>query len=320
MKSVSDLIDSGVKRISAHQLMLLHGAPLNNPESRERWHFKTKFRVVARNIGNYTGEPIVEIEEIVVDTPTFPFAEYLEARIFHLLLTIFFYEGNYEEFFELAEQFGVKPFDLVARMAESIEKSPEAFQHVIDDFIRESREELFDTKEECIDWSRRHFDGLADGSIGGNLLSKYSMIGRFYVFDEGIEFLKTSLLEVLDGPSESQMEMLDAVVGYLRAVMLHVPFEESLMRSPTWTTQYDVEAWRSETYSLPLKLYRLSETQELSTAVSAETRAKIMTRIKTFGEHPSGLGKFTRTMFATDLRREVVSKPAGLHEGLSIAQ
>ncbi len=30
-----------------------------------------------------------------------------------------------------------------------------------------------------------------------------------------------------------------------------------------------------------------------------------------FGEHPAGLGKFTRTLFAHDLRRSLVTHPAG---------
>ncbi|HEX4932309.1 MAG TPA: cobalamin-dependent protein, partial [Gemmatimonadaceae bacterium] len=79
MQSVSDLLDSGVKRVSAHQLMLLHGAPLSNPDQRARFGFKTKWRVVARNLGNYgTGEDLVEVEEMVVETPTFSYAEYFE--------------------------------------------------------------------------------------------------------------------------------------------------------------------------------------------------------------------------------------------------
>ena len=65
MKAVNELIESGVKRVSAHQLMLLYGAPLSNPESRRQFGFQTRFRVVARNFGNYTGDPGVELEEIV---------------------------------------------------------------------------------------------------------------------------------------------------------------------------------------------------------------------------------------------------------------
>ena len=36
LKAVEELLDAGCKRISAHQLMLLHGAPLANPEIRSR--------------------------------------------------------------------------------------------------------------------------------------------------------------------------------------------------------------------------------------------------------------------------------------------
>jgi len=39
-------------------------------------------------------------------------------------------------------------------------------------------------------------------------------------------------------------------------------------------------------------------------------KAVIENRIRTFGEHPAGLGKFTRTMFARDFRRTVISVAA----------
>ena len=318
MRSVEGLLDSGVKRISAHQLMLLHGAPLNNPESREKWQFNTKFRVVARNIGNYTGEPVVEVEEIVVETPTFSFEEYLEARIFHLLLTIFYYEGNYEEFFEFAAEQGIKPFDLISTLSKMMDLAPAAFREVIDNFVQESRDELFDTKEECIEWSRQNFDALIDGAVGGNLLSKYSMIGRFYVFDEGLDFLEAAFKStVWSERSADRDEMLASVVGYLRTVLLHVPFGESLEKMPAWSTSFDVNQWRDEGYSRPLASYRLPTATLYMTAVEPDTREKIISRISTFGEHPAGLGKFTRTMFARDLRRSVqtqgsVSKDLGV--------
>ncbi len=312
MKSVEGLLESGVKRISAHQLMLLHGAPLNDPESRERWKFQTKFRVVARNIGNYTGEPVVETEEIVVETPTFSFDDYLESRVFHLLLTVFYYEGNYEEFFEFARQQGVSAFELTEKMSSILDEAPKPFQELIAEFLRESREELFDSKEDCIAWARENFDGLIDGHIGGNLLSKYSMIGRFYVFSEGLNFLSTSLKAVL-GPaaSESIAERLDAVVEYLRSVILHVPFSESLERTPQWHSKYDIEKWREDGYSRSLEEYDLVIPKNFETSIPTDVYAKLISRVQTFGEHPSGLGKFTRTLFARDLRRTLQSVAIG---------
>jgi radical SAM superfamily enzyme YgiQ (UPF0313 family) len=308
LNGIRDLMDAGVKRISAHQLMLLHGAPLSNPESRQQFGLKTMTRLVARDIGNYTGEPVMETEEMVVSTPTFSFEEYLDVRVFHLLLTIFYYEGNFEEAFEFARQRGVKAFDLVTQMQAMLEGAPPAFRQVIADFVRESREELFPSREECLAWARQHFEGLASGELGGNLLSKYSMIGRFYTLPEAVDFLR-DVLAVATGSQldDAGLEQLDAVMGYLRSVMLHVPFAESLSSAPVWNSSYDIEQWSAEQYSLPLSAYHFGEPRALPTVVDEERKAVIENRLRTFGEHPAGLGKFTRTMFARDFRRTVRS-------------
>lgn len=307
MKAVSDLLEAGVKRISAHQLMLLHGAPLSNPDSRRQFQFKTRFRVVARNIGDYTGSPVVETEEMVVETPTFSFDEYLEARVFHLLLTIFYYEGNFEEPFEYARQEGIKAFDVMVRMQKLLDQAPPKFRAMIDDFLKESQEELFPTKEACIEWAQRNFDALVDGSLGGNLLSKYSMLGRFYLTQEAIEFLETTISAAVDEAElRSEPAALHATTDYLRSVLLHVPFAEGLAANPEWATSYDVEAWHKDGYANHLEKYDLGRSVTFTTKVEADKRALIENRLATFGEHPSGLGKFTRTLFAQDLRRTVI--------------
>ena len=315
MKGIRDLMAAGVTRISAHQLMLLHGAPLSNPDSRKKFGLKTMFRVVARDIGNYTGEPVIETEEMVVSTPTFSFEEYLEVRVFHLLLTIFYYEGNFEEAFELAHQMGINAFDLVERMPSMLDQAPVAFRKVIDDFVRESREELFPSRAACLEWARANLAGLLSGELGGNLLSKYSMMGRFYATQEALDFLRTVLLaalgQQLDG---TRHEQVDTVIEYLRSVLLHCPFEENLQSAPVWETKYDVEAWSAAKYSKPLQDYRYPTPMTLATIVEPERKALIENRIRTFGEHPSGLGKFTRTLFARQLRRSVfaAASPAAL--------
>jgi hypothetical protein len=311
MQAVHDLLESGVKRISAHQLMLLHGAPLSNPESREQYGFQTRFRVVARNIGDYTGEPIIETEEMVVETPTFSFEDYLEARVFHLLLTIYYYEGNFEEAFEFARQEGIKPFDLIVRLQGMLDQAPIAFKQVIDDFVQESQDELFDTKEECIAWARHNFDGLIDGTLGGNLLSKYSMLGRFYVTKEGLDFLESGIEDALaDSLAETKSALLQAVMGYLRGALLYAPFAESLAATPYWTTSYNLEAWRRDGYKNCLETYPYPKPQTFRGTIEPERKALIESRIATFGEHPSQLGKFTRTMFARDLHRTFVTSKA----------
>lgn len=303
LQAVDELIESGVSRVAAHQLMLLHGAPLANPESRAKFQFDTRFRIVARNIGDYTGQPIIETEEMVVATPTFTFDDYLETRTFHLLLTIYYYEDNFREAFAYARQHGIRPFQIVRNLQTRLKSAPAAFRKVIYDFVQESQEELFMTPAECIAWGRQHFKELVDGTVGGNLLSKYSMLGRFFVAQDAIDFLEEGIVGCLEG---QEAPALAAVMDYLRVVTLHVPFRDTILESPEWTTAYDVEEWLVDDCTRPLETYHFPSRVTLVTAVDAERQAVILDRIETFGEHPSGLGKFTRTMFARDLRRSLV--------------
>jgi radical SAM superfamily enzyme YgiQ (UPF0313 family) len=309
MKAVSDLLDAGAKRISAHQLMLLHGAELSNPDQRARFGFDTRFRVVARNIGDYGDGQVVEVEEMVVATPDFSFQDYLDTRVFHLLLTIFHYEGNYEEAFALAAEHGVKPFDLVVRLQQMLDRAPAAFRKVIDDFLAESLEEIFPTRQACLDWAHAHYGELVDGTKGGNLLSKYSMIGRFYALDAALDFLESAIDAVIaDRGADARRGELTSVMAYLRSVLLHAPFAETMRRPVRWTMDHDVEGWAAGRFSRPLASFAFPSPRTYSATVDQARRTLIETKVATFGEHPSGLGKFTRTMFARDLRRQVHSE------------
>ena len=314
MQGISDLLDTGVLRVSAHQLMLLHGAPLNNPDQREKFRFKTRFRVVARDVGDYgTGEPVIETEEMVVESSSLSFEDYLEVRVFHLLLTIFYYEGNIDEAFAFAKQHGIKPFDLVVGLQRRLDRAPAGFRKVIDDFVRESQEELFETREDVIEWARTRLPELISGELGGNLLSKYSMLGRFYATHEGLDFVQATIADMLgDRVDAATGQQLTAVMDYLRTVLLHVPFRETMKRTPVYRAAWDVEAWRDAEYREPLEAYRLPAPASWRTMMDPEKEAIILKRIGDYGEHAAGLGKFTRTMFARDLRRQLVRTDAAV--------
>jgi hypothetical protein len=309
MQGISDLLDTGVLRVSAHQLMLLHGAPLNNPDQREKFGIKTRFRVVARDVGDYgTGEPVIETEEMVVESSTLSFEDYLEVRVFHLLLTIFYYEGNVEEAFAFARERGVKPFQVIVRMQQLLDRAPPGFRTVIDDFVRESQEELFESREAVVAWARERLPGLISGELGGNLLSKYSMLGRFFATHEGLDFMQLAIAEAVPGGLDAEgRAQLAAVMDYLRTVLLHVPFRETMRQAPTYSSAWDVEAWHAGGDGKPLAAFRTPAPVVYRSTMDPAARAVIEERIASYGEHAAGLGKFTRTMFARDLRRTLVS-------------
>jgi hypothetical protein len=132
------------------------------------------------------------------------------------------------------------------------------------------------------------------------------MIGRFLTTREALDFLEGTIASMLEERGKAtESGALTSVIGYLRSVMLYSPFAESLADAPTWETQHDVEAWRNDGYARELDTYRLGEPRTFDTTVPEDRRTAIERRIGTFGDHPAGLGKFTRTMFANDLRRSL---------------
>jgi len=70
----------------------------------------------------------------------------------------------------------------------------------------------------------------------------------------------------------------------------------------SWETSYDFDAWVSDKYKRSLSHY-ITEKHTINLNVEEERRRMIENKVNTFGDHPSGLGKITRTMFARDLRR-----------------
>ncbi len=303
MTAVDQLIETGVSRVAAHQLMLLHGAPLANPDSRERFGFKTRHRVVARCLGKYLGPFVCETEEMVVESESFSFQDYLDTRVFHLLLTIYYYEDNFGELFKLARIAGVRPFVLVKHMFDNLARAPEEIRQMVQDYLEENQAELFETREECLAWAEQNYDDLISGKLGGNLLSKYSMIGRFILLKQSLRFLHDSAAELLEGAGRDARGMMEAIFDYYKTVMLHVPFAQTLSQTPVWETEYDVVGWREGGCPDDLARYRLKTRRRLDTAIDPDVKATLLSRIETFGEHPAGLGRFTRTMFATDFRR-----------------
>lgn len=308
MDGVDQLIETGVSRVAAHQLMLLHGAPLANPESREEFGFKTRYRVVARCLGKYLGPTVIETEEMVVESESFSFQDYLDTRTFHLLLTIFYYEDNFKEIFELARNNGVRPFLVVKHMLDNLDNAPEAMQEMIKEYLDENQAELFESRETCLAWAEEHYDDLIDGDLGGNLLSKYSMTGRFIILEPALEFLQMTMSKLLADADKDTHGMMDAIFDYYQSVMLHTPFSESLEAAPEWQTRYDMLGWKEAAYSDVLTDFKFESDRKFVTEIDQRVKDTLTSRIETFGENATGLGRFTRTMFATDFRRNISEK------------
>ena len=72
-------MDNNVKT-DTYTLMMLCGTELGRDEAIKKFKMKAKFRVLAKQFGEYFDKKILEIEKICVETNTMSFQNYLNCR------------------------------------------------------------------------------------------------------------------------------------------------------------------------------------------------------------------------------------------------
>jgi hypothetical protein len=174
---------------------------LETLESRKQFSFDTRYRVLPKNFGIYGGEKVFDVEEVAVATDTMSFEDYIEARKYALVSVAFCHNNYFDDVLNFVEKLGVKRFDWVQRILRALENSHSEMRAFMDNFVWQTRNELFATKEECVAYysQEENFRRLLAGEIGENLMHKHNAIASFYLWPAicgiGMETCRELLIE-----------------------------------------------------------------------------------------------------------------------------
>ena len=115
-KTIETVVNANFNYLRLYTLMLLSGTEMASPMTRNQHQMKVAFRVLPRCFGIYRfgdEDPLVsaEIEEVCVATKDMPFEDYLECRLFHLTVEIFYNDSMTSELVEFLSLFNISVFD-----------------------------------------------------------------------------------------------------------------------------------------------------------------------------------------------------------------
>ena len=117
IKSLRDAVMSGVPTVRMYQLILLPNTLMNSAETRSKHGFKPQYRLMPRSYGRYTilGKSVntIEYEEIITETGTLSFEDYLDCRELHLTVEMIHNEDVFQELRALCSYAGVDWFDVL---------------------------------------------------------------------------------------------------------------------------------------------------------------------------------------------------------------
>lgn len=201
--TVRELVGAGFNKLEVYTLMLLDGSELNSETYRKEFGLTTKFRVIPRCFGyfDFDGEvfSVGETEEVVIETKTMKFEEYVQCRVYALLIVLF----NNDGFFSVVRKFllslKINFLDLIEIIYEGGFKESNKLKKIVDSFENETRNELFDNLDEL---EKRLNDPdtvkqYIDGKYGNNVLYKHKNLVLTECFDEVGNELQKGLKKLL---------------------------------------------------------------------------------------------------------------------------
>ena len=144
------LFSYGVDCINTNQLQLLNGAPMNTPEERRRYGMKTKWRLFENAYGVYKGKTAIESVELVCETNTFPEEQCYLTRPLSWLIQMSWTLHRHDLLIRLLSTVGVSPVDFFMEVLNRAPSAAPAVARLFEDFMRDTREELFDSREALV--------------------------------------------------------------------------------------------------------------------------------------------------------------------------
>jgi radical SAM superfamily enzyme YgiQ (UPF0313 family) len=211
INGVSKIIDSGIASLTIYTLMLLHGTEFKDPEYRKKFGYEGKFRIVPLNYGEYDSEKIFDYEEVGVETNTTSFQDYIDLRGFALFVESLINGRPFDELFSYAEQFGITRTKVIKSLQDNMEEGPRKVQNLYKKFIDETKDELWDSEEELLNYYKKdeNYLKLKQGKVGGNLIYKYKSISLLTASSEWIQFLEKQIFKLIDNQINFYIETND---------------------------------------------------------------------------------------------------------------
>lgn len=310
LKGLYDLVDAGTHQAHCFQSMMLKGANMETLATRERFRFTTRFRVLPKNFGIYGGEKVFDIEEIVVQTDTLPFEDYVDCRKHHLTFSVFWNDSWFSDVVSLVLKFGIKRSEWLQALLQAMNEDRGVMRQFLDDFVTETENELFPSRQACADFysQEQNFTRLCNGEIGDNLMYKYRAKASFFLWPHvcasAMEATRRLLLE--RGAEQAMPgfgSFWQSFHRYVEASHAAGASVEELLAPVQVGLGHDVRRWVEDGQPLDVRPYALDSEQPFVFELSRDGARELDAAFRVWTAKLTGLSKLvTRVRVQSQVR------------------
>lgn len=245
LKTLSHVINSGVQTVVVLTLMKLAGTPLATEEKAKEFKYLVRHRVVPRQFSDIDGRKILDTEEVIVGTKDMPYEDYIDLRGLCFVIAAFFSSAELLPLKKFLLEVGADLFEWVLKIHENIKNYPD-INVQYERFIKETREELFESREKLLKFYERedNFSALLRGEKGDNLLRKYKyeLLSKEFASCLTLAVKEAEALLVGRQDGEEIGKVLKDLEKFLSTRDLRVFFEKNKTKK-TVNIKHDVPIW-----------------------------------------------------------------------------
>lgn len=258
-ETVAKILNSGVQNITIYTLMNLKGTPINSPQMTSKYGHLIMHRIVPRSFSEINGIKIFDTEEVIVSTKSMPFDDYLYLRGLSLVIAIFASTTELYPLRKLIKERGLDIAKWIFNIHDNICFSE--LSDVYNNFINETKQELFSTYKELVDFfcRKENYELLCKGQYGDNLLRKYRTIVLSRYYNECLHIA----FDELRRQSEYLIELPDSLIKDLETYLKSRTVTDIFKKYNTKKTEqkvilsWNIPTWlRLDKSNEPLESYR----------------------------------------------------------------
>jgi len=297
IKTLRDLLRARVDDIQIYTCMMLDGAEMNTPEHRTKWGLKTKYRILPRDFVKLkNGKKVLEIEEVIVESNTLSFDEYIELRVLAFIIFVTKIGIVYDALFKLLNENNVDLFELFHKFLKESDKGPKTIQNILERVRQASINELWNSPEEIQSHFQNdtEYEKLLNGETGINVVQFHHAIVMSECIDDWTEFVEKvarDLLEKNTNYDELFEKKFSNVINYCKGLSHNTLGSSRMETNPEFIFNYDIISWLSSDDNSSLDNFKLDQPMKIRFNISQEQFDIVENKLEIFGDSDIGMGQ-----------------------------
>ena len=301
------LMNAKIEDIQVYTCMMLDGSEMNSIKEREKWNFKTKFRVLPKDFVKLkNGKNIVEVEEVIIENNTLSFEEYVKLRTVAFSLFVTNIGIVYHPLMKFLSENNIERFDLINETVEQLQFAPDSVRNVFRSFEKETIDELWDTPEQIEKnyQNEEEFQKLLNEDSGMNVLLHHHAFVVNHLMDDWTNYIMSiaeNLLKIKSSSSKVK-EQFEDIKKYCLGLSHNVLHSDRMNDNPEFIFNYDIKKWADDEEGI-LSNYRNISPVKLKFIVLEKQNRLIEDKLNIFGNSLVGVLQTIKRIPRTSLWR-----------------